>query len=115
MSPVWERWEEAISSEAADPLEVITLAGMYHRYLAAVEERAVKTARQRGATWQDIADAAGTTRQSAWEKWKAVQRLAEAEPDRFTREVLDVERRAQVETTAWLRDRARRRRAGGAA
>lgn len=109
MSPVWDRWEEAISAEAADPLEVIALAGMYHRYLAAVEEQAVRTARQRGASWQEIADAAGTSRQSAWEKWKAVQRLAEGDPDRFTREVLDVERRAQAETTAGLEDRVRRR------
>lgn len=32
-------------------------------------DRAVRDARATGCTWQQIADAAGMTRQSAWRRW----------------------------------------------
>jgi hypothetical protein len=32
-------------------------------------DQAVADARRRGATWQQIADAAGMTRPAAWERW----------------------------------------------
>ena len=84
---VWSRWEEVVGSGTADPLELISLAGRLHRYLDAVEAAAVKAARAQGATWQEIADAAGTSRQSAWEKWRAMRRSAELSRDRFGSEL----------------------------
>ena len=104
MATVWDAWESAISSPDPDPLQVIGLAARYHRYLSAVENRAVATARASGASWQEIADAAGTTRQSAWEKWKSVQRLTEGAPDRFSRSVLDVERQTLADMMEWLKE-----------
>src|SRR4051812_5341694 len=90
-SELWSRWETVVGSGKADPLEVISLAQRLHRYLEAVEKSAVKAARSGGASWQDIAEAAGTTRQSAWEKWKGMQRLTESAPDRFGSEIIEIQ------------------------
>ncbi|HZT65558.1 MAG TPA: hypothetical protein VFA11_07195 [Acidimicrobiales bacterium] len=109
MDGAWARWEAVVGSPDSDPLEVIALAGTYHRYLAAIEERAVRVSRARGATWQEIADAAGTTRQSAWEKWKAVEQLTEGAPDRFGAELMNFRREASADALASLQERRQRR------
>jgi hypothetical protein len=36
--------------------------------------RAVQFARRNGASWQDLAEALGTTRQSAWQRFKETDR-----------------------------------------
>src|SRR4051812_12386386 len=106
-SEVWSRWEEVVASEEPDPLEVIMLASRLHGYLSAVEARAVSAARAQGASWQDIAAAAGTTRQSAWEKWRAVERLAEGVPDRFSPELFAVRRAAAHDALVSVAQRKR--------
>src|SRR4051812_25678611 len=90
-SELWSHWETVVGSGQADPLEVISLAQRFHCYLEAVETSAVKAARAGGASWQDIAEAAGTTRQSAWEKWKGMLRLTESAPDRFGSEIIGLQ------------------------
>lgn len=105
VSGMWDEWDGLISSDSPDPLQVIAMAARYHRYLSAIEERAVEAARAGGATWQDIAEAAGTTRQSAWEKWKAVRRLTEADQDRFAPDVLSAQQQALAELAESLHGR----------
>lgn len=39
------------------------------RSAAAELEEAVRLARAAGATWQQVADACGMTKQSAWQRW----------------------------------------------
>ncbi len=73
----WERWERTIRDPNVDPLEVLTVSGMYQRYFDAVQREAVRVARAGGRSWADIADAAGIAKQSAWEKWKDVSRARE--------------------------------------
>ena len=73
----WERWERTIRDPKVDPLEVLTVSGMYQRYFDAVQREAVRVARAEGRSWADIADAAGITKQSAWEKWKDVSQTGE--------------------------------------
>src|SRR4051812_15480952 len=107
-SELWSRWEDVVSSKDADPLEVISLAGRLRRYLDAVESAAVKAARAQGASWQEIADAVGTTRQSAWEKWKEVRRLAESSPERFDAELSAIQRAASKEVLTAVVERGRR-------
>ena len=62
-------WLRLIESDDADPLEVLATVGTYQRYLAAIEERAVATARRLGHSWDEIAAAIGVKRQSAWAKY----------------------------------------------
>jgi len=111
-SDVWTQWERLIGSGEAEPLDVIALAQRLHRYLEAVEKSAVKAARAGGASWQDIAEAAGTTRQSAWEKWKGMQRLTESAPDRFDSEIIALQQVTANELKARAEERRRRRNAG---
>jgi hypothetical protein len=44
---------------------------MYQRYFEAAQREAVRLARRAGHSWQEIAEAAGIARQSAWQKWRA--------------------------------------------
>ena len=66
----WDRWHQVIQGHEADPLEVLATAAMYDRYFQEVQSRAVKVLRKEGRTWQEIADAVGVTKQSAWQKWR---------------------------------------------
>ena len=61
-------WDEALSSSDPEPLEVLRTSSMYLRYFEEAQRRAVGAAREKGASWQDIADASGITRQTAWQK-----------------------------------------------
>ena len=61
-------WLRLIES-GDDPLEVLRVVGTYQRYLAAIEERAVMTAKGLGRSWKDISDALGVRRQSAWARF----------------------------------------------
>lgn len=65
-----QKWLRLIESGDADPLDVLRTVGTYQRYLAAIEERAVTTARRLGLSWEEIAGAIGVTRQSAWGKYQ---------------------------------------------
>ena len=68
--PSPSKWLRLIESDDADPLEVLRTVGTYQRYLAAIEERAVMTARRMGRSWDEIAEAIGVKRQSAWAKYQ---------------------------------------------
>lgn len=52
----------------SDPEEFAELARL-ERVLRQVLDDAVRGMRQSGATWQEIGDAAGTSRQAAHERW----------------------------------------------
>ena len=52
----------------ADPAQLAELI-LIRKELDGAIGVAVRGLRLSGATWQEIADATGTTRQAAWEKW----------------------------------------------
>lgn len=68
--PTPRTWLRLIESDDADPLQVLRTVGTYQRYLAAIEERAVTTARGMGRSWEEVAEAIGVKRQSAWAKYQ---------------------------------------------
>lgn len=68
--PTPRNWLRLVESDDADPLEVLRTVGTYQRYLAAIEERAVVTARRMGRSWEEVAEAIGVKRQSAWAKYQ---------------------------------------------
>ncbi len=66
----WDQWDALLAQPDPDPLEVMTLAAQYQRYLDAIAERAIPAARSSGATWEQIGSAVGTTRQAAWQRYR---------------------------------------------
>lgn len=52
-----------------DPLRVISGISDGAKALAKWQRKAVKVARQQGRTWDEIGDAAGVSRQAAWERF----------------------------------------------
>ena len=62
------KWVRIIEDPESDPIDVLRTVGTYKRYLAALEDKAVAAARASGRTWDEIASALGTKRQSAWIK-----------------------------------------------
>jgi len=66
----WEAWERVVGRDDADAMEVLRAASMYERYFQEVQNKAVQVVRAEGRSWQEIADAVGTTKQSAWQKWR---------------------------------------------
>jgi hypothetical protein len=81
----WAAWKETIAREDVDALEVLATAAMYERYFQEVQSHAVKVARAQGRSWQAIADAVGTTKQTAWQKWRTPKEKAEEMSARFPR------------------------------
>jgi hypothetical protein len=67
----WEAWERVVGRDDADAMEVLRAASMYERYFQEVQKKAVEVVRAEGRSWQEIADAVGTTKQSAWQKWRS--------------------------------------------
>lgn len=67
--PEPREWLRLIGSADDDPLEVLRVVGTYQRYLAAIEDRAVATAKGLGRSWEEIAKALGVKRQSAWARF----------------------------------------------
>lgn len=74
----WARWDSVIRDPNSTPLDVLRAVGTYQRYLAAVEDQAVKTARALGHTWEEIGRALGVSRQAAWERFRRPDRLETA-------------------------------------
>ncbi len=52
------------------PLSALEAVVRIRRCLDEVEDRAIETARERGATWEDIATALGVTRQAVYQKYR---------------------------------------------
>ena len=75
---LWNEWRRLTRIEAPDPLEVAKLASTFERYFDAVKTEAVKAARAAGHSWEDVAAALGTSRQSAWERYRLAERVRNA-------------------------------------
>lgn len=54
----------------SDPIRVIVGIQESHRALEKWQRKAVRAAREQGATWDDIGTACGVSRQAAWERFK---------------------------------------------
>ena len=55
-----------------DPLRVLEVVARYRRLLDEVANRAATLARRTGKSWDEIAQALGTTRQAAWQRFRSV-------------------------------------------
>ena len=71
---LWARWRRLIASSSPDPLEVARLASTFERYFDAIKTEAVRAARASGHSWEEVASTLGTSRQSAWEKYRRAGR-----------------------------------------
>jgi hypothetical protein len=81
----WEAWQQTIGRDDVDAIEVLGTAAMYERYFQEVQSHAVKVARAEGRSWQEIADAVGATKQTAWQKWRSPKEKAKELSARFAR------------------------------
>ena len=54
----------------SDPMRVIAGIQESHRALEKWQRKAVRAAREQGATWDDIGTACGVSRQAAWERFR---------------------------------------------
>ena len=66
----WDGWERGIQGDEFAGMEVLAIAATYERYFQEIQSRAVNVLRSEGRTWQEIADAVGVTKQTAWQKWR---------------------------------------------
>jgi hypothetical protein len=72
---MWQQWQRLLNSGSADPLEVAQLASTFERYFDTVKTEAVKAARASGHSWEELAQSLGTTRQSAWERYRRLEKM----------------------------------------
>ena len=72
---LWTEWRRLTKTASPDPLEVAKLASTFERYFDAVKTEAVKAARADGHSWEEIATTLGTSRQSAWERYRLAERV----------------------------------------
>ena len=72
---LWNEWRRLTKTPSPDPLDVAKLASTFERYFDAVKTEAVKAARSAGHSWEDIAATLGTSRQSAWERYRLAERV----------------------------------------
>jgi hypothetical protein len=72
---LWSQWRRLTRQTAPDALEVAKLASTFERYFDAVKTEAVKAARGAGHSWEEIAATLGTSRQSAWERYRLAERV----------------------------------------
>lgn len=63
---------------SGDPLLALQDVGEVRRSLDQAELAAVRAARQAGCSWAEIATRLGVSRQSAWERWRELDRTGEA-------------------------------------
>jgi hypothetical protein len=75
---LWQQWRRLTRTDEPDPLEVARLASVFERYFDAVKTEAVKAARAAGHSWEDVAGTLGTSRQSAWERYRRAERARQA-------------------------------------
>ena len=68
MPSSWGEWESLLAQDDPDPLEILRAATRFERYFVAVEGAAVRAARVKGKSWDEIAQAVGRTRQAVWQK-----------------------------------------------
>ncbi len=75
---LWTTWRKLTRRESPDPLEVARVAATFERYFDAVKTEAVKAARASGHSWEEVAATLGTSRQSAWERYRYAERARSA-------------------------------------
>lgn len=71
---LWAKWRRLVAQASPDPLEVARVASAFEQYFDAVKTEAVRAARARGLSWEAVAESIGTTRQSAWERYRRQER-----------------------------------------
>jgi hypothetical protein len=69
-----------LRSASEDPLAALLIVAKYQRLLNEVSRQAVSTARQLGKSWDEIAGAVGTSRQSAWQRYRRSSPPADSVP-----------------------------------
>jgi hypothetical protein len=69
-----------LRSASDDPLGVLRIVAKYQELLQEVSRQAVSTARQMGRSWDEIANAVGTSRQSAWQRYRSSSPPADSVP-----------------------------------
>ena len=89
----WERLTRWLRDEPSGDAAVDALGdiGVVRRLLDQAELAAVRTARQHGKSWAEIATRLGVSRQSAWERWRDVD--DEQSADTKATEIADPARR----------------------
>ncbi|MHB1447305.1 MAG: hypothetical protein ACYCZV_16865 [Acidimicrobiales bacterium] len=97
----WEEWRELLASETTEPLDVLGALARFQRYFAAIEVEAIKAARARDDTWDEIGRALGTTRQAVWQRYRDITKTTRV--NRRTFEVLLEALAAQVNEDQTLR------------
>jgi hypothetical protein len=78
-------WHQVITDPGARPLEVLRTSAQYQGFFAAVEREAIKAAKAEGATWEQIGEALGITRQAVWQRYRDVIHSAKVDPNNFRR------------------------------
>ena len=68
-----------LESHDTFPLEALETVVALRRALDKIESRAVDIAREHGATWDDIAEAAGVTRQAMYQRHKNGKRASDTQ------------------------------------
>lgn len=82
----WRSWSELVKRPDAEPIEVLRAAARFQDYFGAVEREAIKAARARGRTWEEIGQAVGRSRQAVWQRFRDRARLDPAEARRWMKE-----------------------------
>jgi hypothetical protein len=96
----WHQEKAGTEPEVGDgALDALADVGLVRRLLDQAELVAVRTARQRGKSWAEIATRLGVTRQSAWERWR------DLDEETTRAAVFDVEAAAAVKRAAQARRR----------
>jgi transposase-like protein len=94
-----------------DPLAALSDVGKIRRLLDEVELEAVRSARQRGRSWAEIAIKLGVTRQSTWERWRDLDTEREESPRPGGRDVAPQAEPTAARSVLGRAARAARRRA----
>ena len=64
----WDAWEALRSNPDPDPIEVLRAVAPLKEYFASIEREAIRVARARDRTWDEIGSALGKTRQAIWQR-----------------------------------------------
>ena len=82
----WHGWKELLHRPDADPVEILIAAARFQEYFGAVEREAIKAARARGRTWEEIGHALGRSRQAVWQRFGMKGKLDPSEAQRWIKE-----------------------------
>jgi hypothetical protein len=110
-----ERWETA--TRATDPLEALRASDGFWEEWARYQGTLVAEALEAGATWEQIGEAMGTSRQAAWARFRtAVEGDVPSAPTRehlmrarhqLREQLRELHQRAKQRDESWRTERAR--------